>query len=233
MEDSAANSDALVAAARRRLYLLNLDEDQVAQLERTQKPVESITVYAPVSGYVMTRNAYPGQKITAETELYSLVDLSGVWVNADVFEADAQKMRPGLSAQVTVPGVAKPMFARVTYVQPLVDASTRTMKVRLELANPEMRLRPDMWLQADIEVGGARRLSVPSSAVLDGGTEKRVFLDLGDGHYEPRKVETGARFADASGERVEILQGLKAGERIVTSGTFLLNSESQMRGDSR
>jgi membrane fusion protein, copper/silver efflux system len=229
MEESAENSGSLAEAARRRLFLLNFDEDQIAKVDRTQKPVESIVIYAPVSGYVMTRNAFPGQRITAETDLYTLVDLSGVWITADVFESDARRVRVGLGAQVTTPGQNGSTFARVTYIQPQVDPVTRTMKVRLELANPKMQLLPDMWVNADIELGGARRLSVPAGAVLDGGTTKTVFVDRGDGYFEPRPVETGARFSDASGDRVEIVKGLKAGERIVTSGTFLLNSESQMK----
>jgi membrane fusion protein, copper/silver efflux system len=125
---------------------------------------------------------------------------------------------------VSFPG-GQSIFARVTYIQPQVDPATRTTKVRLELANANMQLRPDMWVDVDLDFGGKRRLSVPADAVLDAGTEKKIFVDRGNGYFEPRVVETGERFSD----RVEIVKGLKAGERIVTSGTFLLNSESQMK----
>ena len=229
MQESMANNESLATAARRRLLLLNFTEAQIAGVEQTQKPVQSVVLYAPATGYVMTRNAYPGQRVTAETELYTLVDLSGVWVMADVFEVDAGRVRPGLSAHVTVPGTAGAVFARVTYIQPQVDPVTRTLKVRLELANPKMLLKPDMWVEADIDLPGARVLSVPAGAVLDAGIAKTVFVDRGNGYFDPRKVETGTRFTGASGERVQILKGLQAGERIVTSGTFLLNSESQMK----
>jgi membrane fusion protein, copper/silver efflux system len=226
MQESMLNNDALASAAKRRLMLLNLTDAQIAQIEETQKPLQSVVLYAPASGYVMTRNAYPGQRVTAETELYTLLDLSDVWVMADVFELDAQRVRPGQAARVTVPGSsAGSIFARVTYIQPQIDPATRTTKVRLELMNPRMQLRPDMWVNVDIDFSGARRLTVPAGAVLDSGTEKTIFVDRGNGFFEPRLVETGIRFAD----RVEIVKGLKAGERIVTSGTFLLNSESQMK----
>jgi Cu(I)/Ag(I) efflux system membrane fusion protein len=229
MQESMANNDALAEAAKQRLLLLNLTEVQLFGVEQTQKPVQSVVLYAPATGYVTTRNAFPGQRVTAETELYTLVDLSGVWVMADVFEADAPRVRLGQSAHVSVPGNRDSTFARVMYIQPQIDPVTRTLKVRLELANPKMQLRPDMWVDAVIKLATARRLSVPAGAVLDAGTSKTVFLDRGNGYFEPRMVETGDRYSDASGDRVEILKGLKAGERIVTSGTFLLNSESQMK----
>lgn len=231
MRESMINNDALAAASKQRLLLLNLTEAQIEGIEQSQKPVQSVSIYAPANGYVITRNAFPGQKVTAETELYTLVDLSGVWVMADVFEVDAQRVRIGQSAHVSIPGASGQVstFARVTYIQPQIDASTRTLKVRLELANPKMLLRPEMWVGVDIDLAGPRRLSVPSGAVLDAGTSKTVFVDRGKGTFEQRTVETGARFSNSSGGRVEILKGLKAGERIVTSGTFLLNSESQMK----
>ena len=231
MQESMANNEALAQASRNRLLLLNLTEEQIAGIEQTQKPVQSVSLYAPSSGYVMTRNAFPGQRVTAETELYTLVDLNGVWVMADIFEIDAQRVRIGQAAHVSIPGVngSGSIFARVTYIQPQVDPATRTLKVRLELANPKMQLRPDMWVYVDIDLAGPRRLSVPASAVLDAGTSKTVFVDRGNGNFEQRMVETGIRFADASGGRIEILKGLVGGERIVTSGNFLLNSESQMK----
>jgi Cu(I)/Ag(I) efflux system membrane fusion protein len=236
MSESAANSESLAESARKRLLLLNLTAEQIRQVEEQEKPLQSITLYSPANGYVMTRNAFPGQRVAADTELYTLADLSGVWVMADIFETDAAQVRIGQGAQVTVPGGGGAQFARVTYIQPQIDPVTRTMKVRLELANPkapgkagEMRFRPDMFVDVEMAVGAARRLSVPAEAVLDAGTSKTVFLDKGNGYFASRKVETGVRFRDQSGDRVEILKGLMAGERIVTSGSFLLNSESQMK----
>ncbi len=225
MPESSVNSEAMAEAAKRRLLLLNLNEAQLAEVERTQRPIQSVVFLAPATGYVMARNAFPGQRVTPETELFTLLDLNGVWVVADVFEADAQKVRVGQSAKVGIAGSSESLFARVTFIQPQVDPATRTVKVRLELLNPKLQLKPDMWVDVAIDLGGGRRLTVPADAVLDAGTTKTIFVDHGNGYFEPRAVETGTRFAD----RVEILKGLKPGERIVTSGTFLLNSESQMK----
>jgi Cu(I)/Ag(I) efflux system membrane fusion protein len=225
MQETAANSDSLVEAARRRLLLLNFTQEQIAALEQTQKPVESIALYSPSNGYIMARNAFAGQRVTPETELYTLADLAGVWVMADVFEADAPRIRIAQSAHVSMQGDAAQHFARVTNIQPQMDPVTRTMKVRLELANPQMRLKPDMFVDVVIDVAGPARLSVPAEAVLDAGTSKTVYLDRGNGYLEPREVQTGERMNG----RIEILHGLKAGDRIVTSGTFLLNSETQMK----
>ncbi|HVW85635.1 MAG TPA: efflux RND transporter periplasmic adaptor subunit [Bryobacteraceae bacterium] len=225
MRETAANNDSLVQAARRRLLLLNLTPEQIAEVEQTQKPIESITLYSPVSGYIMTRNAFPGQRVTAETELYTLADLRTVWVMAEVFEADAPLVRLAQPARVSAQGTGRSYFARVTYIQPQVDPATRTLKIRLELANPQVQLKPDMFVDVDMDIAGPSRLSVPADAVLDAGVTKTVFLDRGNGFFEPRAVETGERF----GDRVEIVKGLKAGDRIVTSGTFLLNSETQLK----
>ena len=229
MSESSANSEALADAAKRRLILLSLTPEQIRQVEETDQPIQSITLYSPANGYVMTRNAFPGQRVSGETELYTLADLSGVWVMADIFEADAPQIRIGQAARIGVQGAGGTQFARVSYIQPQIDPATRTLKVRLELANPQMRFKPDMFVDVEMGLGGTRRLSVPSEAVLDAGTSKTVFLDKGNGFFEPRMVETGVRFRDPSGDRVEILKGLRAGDRIVTSGSFLLNSESQMK----
>ena len=225
MRESAANTASLAEAAKRRLLLLNLTGAQVAEIEQTQKPIQSIALYAPSTGYIMTRNAFPGQRITADTELYTLADLSRVWVMADVFETDAPQIRLAQAGRVKLQGAAGTYGAKVAYIQPQIDPATRAMKVRLELANPKMQLKPDMFVDVEIDLSGARRLSVPVEAVLDAGTTRTVFLDRGNGYFEPRQVETGERF----GDRVEILKGLKPGERIVTAGAFLLNSESQMK----
>lgn len=229
MSEAAVNSTSLVEAARRRLELWDLSRAQMDEIERTGKPIKSIALYSPAGGYVTARNAFPGQRVTPETELYAITDLSRVWVMADVFEADAPQIRMGQAATVTVPGTNQTLAAKVTYIQPEVDAATRTMKVRLELPNPGYRLKPDMFVDVQMLMGAARRLTVPADAVLDSGTSKTVFLDRGNGYFEPRQVETGVR----TGDRVEIVKGLQPGERIVTSAAFLLDSESQLKGALR
>lgn len=228
MSDSMANSEALVEAARHRLQLLNLSDAEIEAVERGQKPVQYIPLYAPESGAIVSRNAFPGQHVTADTDLYTLADLTHVWVMADVFEPDAPRIHIGQSAQVTLQGTGASFTAKVSFLQPQIDPTTRTLKIRLELDNPGMRLRPDMFVEVDFSAGAERRLTVPAEAVLDAGATKTVFLDRGNGFFEPREVETGER----SGERVEVRKGLAAGDRIVTSGVFLLNSERQIRQGS-
>jgi RND family efflux transporter MFP subunit len=225
MGESASNSAALVEAARHRLELWDISRSQMEEVERTDKPIKSITLYSPAGGYVTARNAFPGQRVTPETELYAITDLSHVWVMADVFEADAPQIQLGQSATIMLPGSSSTLPARVAYLQPQIDPATRTLKVRLELANPGLRLKPDMFADVLMQIGAGRRLTVPAEAVLDSGTTKTVFLDRGNGLFEPREVETGQRI----GDRVEIVRGLQPRERIVISAAFLLNSESQLK----
>jgi RND family efflux transporter MFP subunit len=174
----------------------------------------------------MERKAFPKQRITPDTELYVIVDLSKVWIMADVFQNEAPMIREGLPARVALSyGGGQAFSARVGYIQPQVDPMTRTLKVRLEADNPVLALKPDMFVDVDFQVAMPRRLVVPAEAVLDTGLTKTVFVDRGNGYLEPRQVETGEQI----GDRVEITKGLKAGERIVTSGNFLIDSESQLK----
>lgn len=226
LEASRQQSESLIAASRRRLELWDLTEAQLDEIARTGKPIRNITLYSPADGYILERKAFPKQRATPESELYTLVDLSRVWIMVDVFESDAAHMRPGLAASVMLPSSpGRPLTASVKHILPQVDPATRTLKVRLELPNPGLRLKPDMFADVDFRFADAARLSVPAEAVLDTGERKTVFVDRGDGALEPRQVETGRRFDN----RIEILSGLTAGERIVISGNFLVDSESQLR----
>lgn len=226
MHEARGNSDALVEAARRRLELWNFSRSQAEAVEQSGKPIPSVTIFAPATGFITARNAFPGQKIAPDTELYTIADLSRVWVMADVFESDAPAVRVGLPATITSPNdPALRLQARVTYIQPQVDPATRTLKARLELANPGFKLKPEMFVDVDFRVSAPNMLTVPSEAVLDAGTTQTVFLDRGSGLLEPRHVQLGRRL----GDRVEILSGLARGDRIVISGAFLLNSESQLK----
>ncbi|MBI3698653.1 MAG: efflux RND transporter periplasmic adaptor subunit [Acidobacteria bacterium] len=219
-------SASLLEAARKRLALWDLSEAQFEEIARRKEPLKNITVYSPIAGYVTARNAFPNQKIMPDTDLYTIVDLSKVWVMADLFEYEAPLVKMGEAATVTLayyPG--KALRGWVNYIQPQVDPVTRTLKVRLELDNPENLLKPEMFADVVFQVVQASRLTVPSSAVLDSGRVKTVFVDHGEGRLEPVYVETGERL----GDRVEILKGLKAGDRVVTSGNFLIDSESQLK----
>ncbi len=226
LEGSAGRAESLVQAARRRLELLQFNPQRLEEIERTGKPIVNVTVFAPASGYIMKRNAFHSQMVKPDMELYTIVDLNRVWVMTDVFEHEMPAIRVGMPAEVSAAGAPGRTFrASVNYIQPEVDPVTRTVKVRVEAANPGLLLKLDMFADVELRAGSTPRLTVPADAVLDAGQRKTVFVDLGGGYLEPRLVETGERF----GGRVVILSGLRAGERIVVSGTFLVDSESQLK----
>ena len=229
LAESQQQSDSLVAASRKRLELFSLSESQILEIAKTQQPLTNITIYSPISGYIMMRNAFPKQRITAETELYTVVDLSKVWIMADVFENEAPMIRIGMPAIASLSyGGGRKIKGTVSYIQPQVDAMTRTLKVRIEADNPNMTLKPDMFVDVEFSVSMPARMTVAAEAVLDTGLKKTVFVDRGNGYLEPRQVETGERI----GDRIEIVKGLKPGERIVTSGNFLIDSESQLKSSA-
>jgi membrane fusion protein, copper/silver efflux system len=216
----------LVGAARKRLELWDVGAEELDRIARTGEPLKNLTLYSPIAGFVMERNAFPKQRVNADTVLYTVADLSTVWVLADVYEFEASGVRLGQPASLTLdylPG--RTFHGRVSYILPQVDPATRTLKVRVQLDNPGFALKPDMYGQVELHTAAARRLVVPEGAVLDSGDRQTVFVDSGDGHFEPRPVTVGVR----AGGRAEILTGLRAGERIVTSGNFLLDSESQLQ----
>ena len=219
-------SDSLLAATRRRLQLWDLTAEQIDEITRTGKPVTNITVYSPASGYITARNAFPKQRITPDTELYTITDLSRVWIMADVFEAEASLVQINQHVNITSSyGPSGVLRGRVDYIQPQVDPSTRTLKIRIDAENPRMTLRPDMFVEVNFSIALPQHVTVPTDAVLDSGLKKTVFVDRGNGYLEPRQVEIGERL----GDRIEILRGLKPDERIVVSGTFLIDSESQLK----
>jgi RND family efflux transporter MFP subunit len=231
MKDSALpsgfdQSESLLQATRRRLELWDLSEAQIDQVLKTGEPIKNITVYSPMTGYVTERKAFPQVKVMPDTDLYTIVDLSHVWIMADVFEYEAPNIRLGQTAKVTLEALPGRVFnARIDFLQPQVDPVTRTLKVRLNMDNPGVMLKPDMYADVDFLLNIPSRVTVPADAVLNAGERKTVFVDRGNGFFEPRQVETGER----EGDRIQILSGLSGKERIVTSGNFLIDSESQMK----
>jgi membrane fusion protein, copper/silver efflux system len=216
----------LMDAAKRRLQLWQLSDAQIEQVLRTGQPIRNITVYAPMSGFITERNAFPNQKVTPDSDLYTITDLNRVWIVADVFESDVASIRIGDAARVQFErGGAPPITARINYIQPGVDPATRTLKVRLDASNPGMRMKPEMFVTVEFGVATTPQLTVPAEAVLDTGERQTVFVDLGNGYLEPRPVVVGDRF----GDRVAIARGLSAGERVAASAVFLIDSESQLK----
>jgi Cu(I)/Ag(I) efflux system membrane fusion protein len=206
------------------LESLGMSEQQIKELANTRKVTDNVFIVAPATGFIIARNVSPGQQFEKGFEWYRIADLSRVWVLADLFRNEAEYVRPGMKARVTILETKKTLNAVVSTVLPQFDATSRTLKVRLELDNPGYTLRPDMFVDVEFPVTLPSALTVPADAVLDSGLKKTVFVDLGNGFFEPREVETGWRM----GNRVEIIKGLKPGEQIAISGTFLIDSESRL-----
>lgn len=207
------------------LQNLGMSALQMEEIRQTGEFPESIKILAPANGFVLARNVSPGLKFERGAEWYRIANLRRVWILVDLFENDAPYLRPGARAQMSLPHLGKRLPARVSEVLPLFDAATRTLKARLEADNPDYLLRPDMFVDVELPITLAPTIAVPSDAVFDSGRKQTVFVDRGEGFFEPRQVETGWRF----GDRIEIVKGLTPGERIVISGAFLLDSESRMR----
>lgn len=222
----ATSTNSLVDASKKRLQLWDITDNQIKQIEERGEPLKTLTLYAPTSGFVMTRNAYEHQRITPETELYTIVDLSRIWVIADVYEFEMSLIKLGLTATVSFGALPGQIFrGKVTYLNPQLDAATRTLKVRIELPNPSFVIKPEMYADVEFEISYGNQLSIPEEAVLNSGAEQTVFVAQKGGYFEPRKVELGAKVD----RRYIVLSGLEAGEKIVTSSTFLIDSESRLK----
>jgi Cu(I)/Ag(I) efflux system membrane fusion protein/cobalt-zinc-cadmium efflux system membrane fusion protein len=224
--DEAGYVDRLASAARQRLQVWNLPDNEVEHLERTGVARGLVTFPSPAAGFVIQKNVVEGQRVMAGETLYRLADLSTVWVEADVYERDLAAVRPGLAATVGVDAFPGETFAaRVLLVAPSLDASTRAARVRLAIVNRAARLRPGMFANVELAAARARGLTVPADAVVDSGTRQFVFVSQGDGFFEPRRVEIGAR----TGGLVGITRGLEEGEQVASGATFFIDSESQLR----
>src|SRR5438128_71966 len=216
---------AVVSSARERLRLWNLTDEQIAVIERRGKAERVLAVYAPSSGIVLKRQALPGNYVEPGTTLYELADLSTVWINGDIYESEIQSVKLNQPAKVTFEAYPSETFpGKVTYIYPYLNEATRTVRVRMEFPNPHLKLKPGMYGNVVLGVDAGRRLVVPKEAVLDSGLRQLVFLDLGQGVYQPYPVKLGRR----SQEYVEVLEGIKEGDRVVTSANFMLDAESKL-----
>ncbi len=225
-QEVSRGAETLLQAARQRLHLWDMSDEQIRQLDETGEVSRTTTMYSPIDGFVLKREVFERSYITPETELYEIADFSTVWVNAEIYEYEVPYVKVGQSAQMTLsyfPG--KAYTGNIVYIYPTVDPMTRTVKVRLEFPNPNFKLKPDMFADVQLNIGYGTQTVVPQEAVLDSGSEQIVFVATGDGYFEPRKVQLGPRLED----RVVVLSGLKAGETIVTSGNFLIDSESRLK----
>ena len=207
------------------LLNVGMTQEQIDRIKETRKEEFLVEIRSPADGFILERNVFLGGAFKPVTTLYTVADLSVMWILADAFETDERFLKPGAEATISHPALDDDLRAVVTDVLPEFDAATRTLKVRLEARNPGVVLRPGMFVDVSVPVELGPALTVPRSAVLDSGSRKMVFIDRGEGNLEARKVTTGWSYAD----RVEILKGLKEGDEVVTSCNFLLDSESRMR----
>jgi Cu(I)/Ag(I) efflux system membrane fusion protein/cobalt-zinc-cadmium efflux system membrane fusion protein len=222
----ASGSASLLTSAAERLKQWQIPERDIAQLEAGGKAPKEIEIDSPVSGVITERNAFATAYVQPGTKLYTIADLSSVWVYAQVFESDIGRIKVGDAGTVTTDAVAGRSFpGRVSFIQPQVDEATRAIKVRLEIPNPKGQLSPGMFVNVNLDTPLGRQLTIPASGVFQSGTRQIAFVDRGGGYFEPREIETG----DRAGDDLAVVTGLKAGERIVTSANFLIDSESQLQ----
>jgi RND family efflux transporter MFP subunit len=217
---------ALSSAAEQRLQQWDIPDSEIAKLKETGKPVTDLTINSPVEGYITERNALPNMYAEPSTKLYTVADLSRVWVYAQVFQDDIGRIKPGDTAQITVDSYPGRTFSgQIEEILPQVDMATRSVRVRLAMANPGLKLKPGMFVNVDLKTNLGRQLIVPASAVFQSGMRQLVFLNHGNGSLEPKEIAIGPRV----GDDFVVLKGLKAHESIVTSASFLIDSESQLQ----
>lgn len=216
----------LLRSTRERLKLWDISDEQIKKLDETGEVSRTLTFYSPISGFVMERKAFPQTSITPDTDLYQITDLSTVWVNADVYEYEVPFVKVGQRAVLQLsyyPG--KSYTGKIAYIYPTVDPTTRTVKVRIELPNPDFQLKPQMLANVQLNIDYGHQVVIPQEAVMDSGDKQYVFVVHNGGVFEPRTVQLGAKFES----KVAVLSGLKTGETIVTSGNFLIDSESRLK----
>ncbi len=221
-------AEELVTAARRRLELWDIGPKQIAEIEHSAQPKVQVTVHSPASGIVTERRVTEGQYVQQGEALYTLTDLSTVWVKADVYQSDLPQVRVGQAVEIAsdaLPG--KTLRGQVGFIEPAATAETRTIPVRIQVANPGLRLRPGMYANVNFRVAGKQQaLAVPRSAVIDTGKRQLVYVARGDGVFEGREVQLGP----ASDGMYPVVAGLKTGERVVTEGNFLIDSQTRLTG---
>ncbi|HAA76050.1 TPA: efflux RND transporter periplasmic adaptor subunit [Candidatus Latescibacteria bacterium] len=217
-------NERLLASARERLQLWDMTNEQIHDLEQSGQPQTAVTIHSPADGIVIDRKAVAGMHVNPSTRLYRIAGLDTVWVMADVYEQEIQRVREGLAARVLVPGAGQ-VEGRIDYVYPYLDPSTRTGTVRILVANPEDKLKPDTFVDVLINVERSRALIVPESAVMLSGRRRIAFLAIGEGRFQPTEVRLGRRYETG----YEMIDGLQAGDVVVTPANFLLDSESKLR----
>lgn len=222
----AQSTDTLLESSRRRLLYWDIQEKQIGELERTGKPFKTLIFYSPITGFVIEKDILKGKYVMPGENLYKIADISNIWILADIYEHELNLISIGQQATVELSYLPGEKFSgKITYIYPYLENETRTTKVRIELSNKDLKLKPDMFGNIIINVDLGKKLTVHEDAVIDSGERKIVFIDKGEGFFEPRQVKLGVK----AGEFYEVLDGLNEGERVVSSANFLIDSESRLK----
>jgi len=221
----ASSGESLAESAKRRLKLWDISDDQIRALEESGQSRKTLTLYSPFTGFVLEKSAYKGMNVMPGMALYKLADLSVVWLYADIYEYELPFIRLGQQASIQLTYLPGETFTgRMIYIYPSISAETRTAKVRFEIPNSHDKLKPEMYANVEIKIRLGQRLVVPAGAIIDTGIRQLAIIDKGNGYFEPREVK-----AERVDEYYEVMKGLKAGERVVTSANFLVDSESNLK----
>ena len=224
----AGSADRLLAAARTRLKYWDISPGQIRAIEKSGQTTKTLTLYSPHSGVVTMKKALEGMRVMAGEELLQISDISKIWINADIFEYELPWVKVGQTARVELPFAADKVFeGRISYIYPYLNNESRTARARIELVNPGLELKPDMYANVSIDTEAIdKALAIPTNAILRSGKGQTVFVARGEGKFEPRPVKSGV--TDDNGY-IQILSGLREGETVVVSAQFMLDSESTLR----
>lgn len=222
----AQSTDSLLESSRKRLLYWDIKEEQIKELEKTGKPFKTLIFFSPITGFVIEKNILKGKYVMPGENLYKIADISNIWILADIYEHDLNLISIGQQATIELSYLPGEKFSgKITYIYPYLENETRTTKVRIELSNRDFKLKPDMFGNIVINVELGKKLTVHEDAVIDSGERKIVFIDKGEGFFEPREVKLGVK----AGEFYEVINGLNEGERVVLSANFLIDSESRLK----
>lgn len=221
------DAEVIVEAAKQRLRLWDITDAQIKTIQETGKPIRTLTIYSPVNGYVVQKPVIKGMRVMPGEKLFDVADLSTIWIISDIYEYELPLIKVGEKARISLsyfPG--KEFWSRIDYVYPVLSTETKTAKVRFSIPNPGGQLKPQMFANVEVKINLGKKLVIPDDAVIDTGVRQIVYVDRGEGYFEPREVVVGIK-----GEGLaEVLRGLKAGERVASAATFLIDSEAKLKG---
>lgn len=219
--------DAMIQVAKQKLALWEIPEEEIKALEESKEPRKTMTVRAPSNGYVFQKPVFKGTRVAPGDKIFDVVDLSTVWIIADIYEYEIPLVKVGQKARITLSYYPDKEFtSKVDFVYPSLSGQTRTAKARFIIPNKDMLLKPQMFANVELELDLGQKLAIPATAILDTGARQVVYVDTGDGYFAPRQVKLG----DRTDEMVEIIGGLKAGEKVASSAVFLIDSEAKLKG---